>query len=428
MRLEMSKRNRHPIEELELMAYLDGELPRERAAAAAAHLEDCTECQTLAADLRGVSQDLAAWQIESLDLKVPPKVSALLEVHVRTQEEMPVRRGRRGLALFRNRRVWEWGLGSVGVVLLIAIAIPNLMRSKHAAMQVRTGREQQAAEARRGPSYDSVPENKEPQAPSADGSVAGRTGDGTTARVPASQQPKGWIGNLAIPTGPMVIRTGELTLITTDFSQARSRLDEILRHHAGYLGNLSVSGSAESGRTLTATLRVPADQLDSAISELKKLGRVESESQAGEEVSQQYVDLQARIANARNAEQRLTDILQHRTGALSDVLEVEQTIEGVRENIERMEAEKKSMEKQAAFATLNMRVTEDYKQQVHVVPESTSMRIRNAAVDGYETMVAGLISLLLFLFSAGPSLLLWGAIVFFPARLLWKKWQARNRI
>lgn len=68
------------------------------------------------------------------------------------------------------------------------------------------------------------------------------------------------------------------------------------------------------------------------------------------------------------------------------------------------------------------------KQHVHVVPHSTSTRLSNAAVDGYETMVAGLINILLFLASAGPSILLWGAILFFPARWAWKKWRQRNQI
>jgi hypothetical protein len=85
-----------------------------------------------------------------------------------------------------------------------------------------------------------------------------------------------------------------------------------------------------------------------------------------------------------------------------------------------MEAEKKTMEKQVTFSTVSMKISEDYKQPVHVVPDATSTRIRNAAVEGYETMVAGLVNVLLFLASWGPSLLLWGIILFFPARWLWR--------
>jgi hypothetical protein len=219
----------------------------------------------------------------------------------------------------------------------------------------------------------------------------------------------------------MVVRTVEITLITPEFDQARKNLEDTMKRHHGYFGNLTTGGAADAGRTLDAILRVPADQLDAALLELKNLGRVESESQKGDEVSQQYVDLQARLTNARNTEQRLTDLLRERTGRLSDVLEVEQQIDSVRERIEQMDAEKKNLANQVAFATLTMKMREDYKAHVQMVPPSTSSRLRNAAVDGYQTMVAGLIGIALFLVSWGPSLLLWSMILFFPVRSVWRR-------
>jgi anti-sigma factor RsiW len=65
----MSKSN-HPIEQEELMAYLDGELATDRAVAAAAHLEHCAECEELAADLRKLSQEMMAWEVEAGDIEV----------------------------------------------------------------------------------------------------------------------------------------------------------------------------------------------------------------------------------------------------------------------------------------------------------------------------------------------------------------------
>ena len=56
--------NKHPIEQEELMAYLDGELPPNKAKEALSQLELCPDCQNLAADFRGVSQVLMAWEIE----------------------------------------------------------------------------------------------------------------------------------------------------------------------------------------------------------------------------------------------------------------------------------------------------------------------------------------------------------------------------
>jgi hypothetical protein len=241
--------------------------------------------------------------------------------------------------------------------------------------------------------------------------------NGSLVKSPTSTE----VLNKASVTGPMIVRTGGLTLTTKEFDKARTGLEEILKRHGGYVGQLNVTAPSGSGRTLNATLRVPADQLDATMAELKKLGRVDVESQSGEEVTQQYVDLVARLANARNSEQRLTEILRHRTGELSDVLAVEVEIERVRGEIEQMEAERKNLAHQVDFATLNATLTEEYENQLQAVPVSTFTRIRNAAVDGYSTVTESVVSLVLFLFSYGPVLLLWGGLLFFSLRIIWRR-------
>lgn len=413
----MITRNSHPIDDLELMAYLDGELSRERAAAAAAHLEECIDCKALADDLRRISHELASWQVETPDAQITARLSVALEDHERAWKEKKKVAGRRGFrSFFRRRKVWPWALAGAAFVLAIAVALPNLTRSRIAARSETTI-----------VTYDSLGRLSSHTSPTRElahrPAKPSKTGAGQSA-VDKEEVEEDKSDLDSIVSGPMVVRTAELALTTSDFDQARSRLEEILKRHKSYLGELNVTGATGAARTLTATLRVPAEQLDATIAEVKNLGHVDSETQNGEEVTQQYVDLQARLLNARNSEQRLTQILQ-RTGKLSDVLAVEEQIERVRENIERMEAEKKELTKQVAFSTLNMKVAEDYKERVHVVPDSTSTRLRNAAVEGYELMIAGLINLLLFLESWGPSLLLWGAILFFPARWLWRRRRAR---
>jgi hypothetical protein len=86
-----------------------------------------------------------------------------------------------------------------------------------------------------------------------------------------------------------------------------------------------------------------------------------------------------------------------------------------------MQAEQKELTKRVAFATLNTTIQEEYFARLQSTPPSTGSRFRNAAVDGYNTVIEGLIDVALFLLSAGPSLLLWAAILFFPARWVWKK-------
>jgi hypothetical protein len=219
----------------------------------------------------------------------------------------------------------------------------------------------------------------------------------------------------------MIVRAAGVTLTTKDFDKARTGLDEILKRHRGYVGELNVNTPAGVGRTLTATLRVPADQLDATLAELRKLGRVEAESQSGQEVTAQYVDLEARLSNARNTERRLTELLRQQSGKLSDVLAVETELSRVRGEIESMESQRKNLANQVDFATLSATVNEDYKAQLQVMPPSTSTQFRNAAVDGYKGMVDGIVGVAVFLFSYGPSLLFWALLLFFPVRSLWRK-------
>lgn len=78
-----------------------------------------------------------------------------------------------------------------------------------------------------------------------------------------------------------------------------------------------------------------------------------------------------------------------------------------------------------AYATLNTTVKEEYRAKLQATPPSTSSRFRNAAVDGYNMVIEGLIDVVLFLLSVGPTLLLWAAILFFPMR--WARKRIRRK-
>jgi chromosome segregation ATPase len=221
----------------------------------------------------------------------------------------------------------------------------------------------------------------------------------------------------------MIVRTASLTLLTKDFDKKRAALEDVVRRHRGYSAQLTVGSESGSAHKLSATFRVPVDQLDAAIAEIKQLAHVEQESQGGEEVTEQYVDLNARLSNAQRTEQTLLDILQKRTGMLSDVLAVEQELARVREEIERMEAELKNLQNRVSFSTLQVELREEYQAQIEI-PHSLGGRLWNAVVEGYRTAVDSLVGVVMFLLNVGPFLLLWALILFFPARYVWRRVRA----
>jgi len=228
----------------------------------------------------------------------------------------------------------------------------------------------------------------------------------------------------AIPA-PMIARTVSLSIVVKDFAASRSSLDVILTRHHGYPAQLGVSTPENAPRSLQASLRVPAPELSSAVGELKTLGRVENESQTGEDVTRQHVDLAIRLKNARETEQRFRSILQQYTGKVVEVLQVEENIARVRGDIERMEAEQTTLEHRVDFATIDLVLTEEYKAQLNPPAASVSTRLHNAFVAGYHNATEMLLGIVLFFGEFGPIILIWLLILLPLAVLLARRYRRK---
>ncbi|HXY23896.1 MAG TPA: DUF4349 domain-containing protein [Candidatus Acidoferrum sp.] len=228
--------------------------------------------------------------------------------------------------------------------------------------------------------------------------------------------------------GPLIARAASLSIFVKDFDAGRASLDAILARHNGYAASLTVSAPQAAGRSLQASLRIPALQLVTVVSELKALGCVEAESQNGEEVTQQHADLVARLKNSRETEQRLQDVLRTRTGKVKDVLEVEQEIARVRGETEQMEAEQKNLEHRVEFATIDLKLSEEYKAQLNPPAPSVWMQLHNAGVNGFRNAFESFLGIVLFLMESGPSIVLWLAILGSPAWLLWRRYRRAHAL
>ncbi len=114
--------NRHPIEQEELMAYLDGELPANEATKTLSHLELCPECQALAADFRGISQDLMAWEVEVPEAGISLEIKNALAECFQPREAVKVSWPRLKNRVMTRRWIWAGTLaivcGAVGLAFL----------------------------------------------------------------------------------------------------------------------------------------------------------------------------------------------------------------------------------------------------------------------------------------------------------------------
>jgi len=150
---------------------------------------------------------------------------------------------------------------------------------------------------------------------------------------------------------------------------------------------------------------------------------VEEETRSNQEVTDQYIDLTARLKAARATEQRILQLLATRTGKLSDVLEAEQELERVRGEIESMDGQRVRMEHEVSYATVKVQLNEEYRAQLNAGASSTGRQIRNSAVEGFRNLEDGVVSLLLFVFAYGPSILFWLALLGTPAWFAWRHYR-----
>jgi len=218
----------------------------------------------------------------------------------------------------------------------------------------------------------------------------------------------------AAETSPMIARTAALKLVVEKLDEARESMDRILLQHKGYVAHLSASAESGSADMVVAFLRVPVDQFDVCLAELKKLGHVAQESQAGEEVTQQHMDLLARLKNSRNTEVRLTEVLRQHNGPIKEILDVEKESARVRGEIEQLEAEQQTLEHRVNFATIEFKLAEEYRAQLST--PAPPLRCSFATRSSMASAVLSRASSRWSCFSAesGPTLLLWLMILSFP--------------
>jgi hypothetical protein len=215
---------------------------------------------------------------------------------------------------------------------------------------------------------------------------------------------------------PLVAHSAELAIATKEFSKSRTSLEEVLEHHRGYAAKLRMAGR-RTGSVLSATLRVPSSELGATVSDLKSLGEVEQEAQSADEVTEQHADLEARLANAQATLRRLKELLEKQTYPDGNVRELQRQIASASAEVNRLEAERRASEHRVTFANVQFSMREVLAQP----EESLGAQLHAAATAGFGEAAASISALLLFFIGRGPVVLLWVAILYIPARLVWRR-------
>lgn len=223
--------------------------------------------------------------------------------------------------------------------------------------------------------------------------------------------------------GFLTIRTAALSIVAQDFDTAKTKVERITIGHSGYVAEITVRASEGERRELHSALRIPAAQLDAALQALKTLGRVENESQSSAEVSEQSADLDASLRNSKVTEKRLLDLLRSRASKIEDIVAAEKELANTRENVERLERQRISLDHRIQFSSVELLVHEPSAESA----VSTAARLQSSLSSGVRILEHSLLGTLLWIIQLGPTLCVWLALLFWPARIVWRRIRAASQ-
>lgn len=158
-----------------------------------------------------------------------------------------------------------------------------------------------------------------------------------------------------------LIRTGEVSLEVADFESARRNLTRATERRGGFVGDSSERARGSGNRTWTAgqvTLRVPAGNYSALFERVKAEGEVRSASTSTEDVTDQLVDMEARLENLRAERDRLRELYESANDT-ETVLDVQRELSDVQTEIERVEAQRESLERQVRYSTITVELEEE---------------------------------------------------------------------
>ncbi|MCD6552933.1 MAG: DUF4349 domain-containing protein [Anaerolineae bacterium] len=231
-----------------------------------------------------------------------------------------------------------------------------------------------------------------------------------------------------LPQERMIVRTVDMELIVHDTAASLESVRALVAEVDGYVAS-SHSWHEEGVLAARLTIRVPAGDLETVLEKLRALGQVESESQSGEDVTDEYVDLQARLKNLELAEQELQELLKTRqeTGKTEDILEVYRELTNIRGQIEQIKGRMQYLENMTALATINLTLTPDALAQPVVIggwqPQGTVRDAVRTLIKTVQFLVDASIWIVIYII---PTLILLAA-PFVVLALIIRAWRRRRR-
>jgi len=218
------------------------------------------------------------------------------------------------------------------------------------------------------------------------------------------------------PTDKKIVKNGNLNLKVESADQAAEEIAEIAKNNGGEVFTSNFYQNQNNIKSGTVTVKVPVRNFETAFAEMKKIASlVIRESTSGQDVTEQYVDLQAQLKNRRAEEQSFVRILDQ-ARKIDDVLAITRELARVRGNIEQLEGRIKYLEAQTDMSTIAVNLTED--QNITIVDSWRPWQIIKESFNVLVKDLQGFVNFLIrLLITVIPLFLLWAVILWLIYRI-----------
>ena len=192
-----------------------------------------------------------------------------------------------------------------------------------------------------------------------------------TESPPASSEPDKATGGASEPgkepkSRRKIIYDARIDLVVDSLNVTEQAISRLIEEHEGFLAESDQSSLALNQRRATWRVRVPVAHFQAFTNAVARLGEVRQNHVGSQDVTEEYMDLDARIRNKREEEKRLLKHLADSTGKLDDILAVEKELSRVRGEAEQMEGRLRFLADRSDLSTVTIEANEwkDYKPPV----------------------------------------------------------------
>ena len=157
-----------------------------------------------------------------------------------------------------------------------------------------------------------------------------------------------------------IIKNGNLSVKVHGVDQASEEISHIAKQNGGQVLSSNINQTTRNMKSGYITVKVPVVAFEKTFSDLKGIASfVVSESVFGQDVTEQYTDLQAQLGNKQSEEQAFQKILDQNPAKIDDILAITREISRVRGEVELLQGRIKFMDSQTDFSTITVAITEE---------------------------------------------------------------------